>query len=175
MTTESLKSPGITDLDAIPVTRDTAGEGGNYRLNEIDGYLTCSGSMAAGSTYALVRIRSNVKVKSLKWETPGLGAGKFNVGLNYSDSTVDGTKPALQGTVLDADFFATDVDGASAVNQTEIVNESGTYTLEKRVQPIWQAAGLSVDPGGWFDVVFTVHTTDITTGGKIGCRLAYAE
>jgi hypothetical protein len=175
MTTEALKSAAITNLDAIPYVRNTAGEGGNYRLDEIDAYITTSGSMAALSTYKMVRIRSNVKVKSLLWESAALGAGKFNIGLYYSDATNDGTPPAKQGTALDDDFFATDLDCASAVNQVQIVNESGTYTLAKRQQPIWQAAGLTVDPGGYFDVVAVVHTTDITTGGLIGCRLQYAE
>lgn len=176
MTTEALKSTLITNLDASPVTIGTRGARAPGKLNEIGDYVTVSAAMAAGSTYKLVRIPSNCKVKSLIFESQAQGAGKFNVGLYYSDSTNDGTKQSLAGTALDDDFFATDIDCASAVTPTEIVNESTTYSLDKRNQPIWQAAGLSADPGGFFDIVATVHTTDVTTGtGKLGVSCRFVE
>ena len=80
--------------------------------------------------------------------------------------------PTWEGWV----FLATVIDCASAVVPTEVVNESGTYTLDKRKQPLWQAVGLSADPGGYFDIVATVKTTAVTTGtGKFGVRVAYAN
>jgi hypothetical protein len=59
------------------------------------------------------------------------------------------------------DFFATAIDCASAVAPTDVTNESGTYTIDKRNQPIWQAVGLTTDPGGYFDIVATVVTTTL--------------
>lgn len=180
MTTEALKAAALTALDAATtpyiVAPPTAGEGAKARLNHVDGYQTVSASMAAGSTYALARIPSTALVKRVTFASEAQGAGKFNVGLSYSTSTHDGTKAANQGAVIDADFFATDIDCASAVAEKDITNESGTYSPDKRGQPIWKAAGLTSDPGGMFDIVATVHTTDVTTGtGKLYLAAEYVE
>ena len=65
---------------------------------------------------------------------------------------------------------------ASLVTPTEVVNESTQYSMNERVLPLWQAAGLSADPGGLFDVVATVVTTDVTTGtGKLGVRVGFVN
>jgi hypothetical protein len=59
---------------------------------------------------------------------------------------------------------------------TDIINESGTYTLDKRIQPLWQALGLTADPGGNIDIVATVVTTAVTTGtGKFGISVLYTD
>lgn len=169
MTTEALKSTPVTNLDTDPPVANTAGEGAPGRLLEVSGYVTVSASMAAGSTYQLCRIPSNCKVKSVIFESGAQGAGKFNLGLYYSTGPYNSTL-----TAVSAAFFASDIDCASAVGATEVVNESGTYTVDKRNMPIWQAAGLTSDPGGFFDVVATVHTTDVTTGtGKLAASVRY--
>lgn len=176
MTTEALKSTSITNLDTTPPLASTTGEGAAGVLRSLNAYMTPSASMAALSTYQFVRIPTNAKVKHIYLESAAQGAGKVNVGLYYSTSTKDGTPVDKQGTVVASAsaLYATDVDLASAVAMTDITNESGSYTVDKRNQPAWQAAGLTSDPGGYFDVVATVHTTDITTGtGKIGIEVQF--
>lgn len=174
MTTEALKSTAITNLDTVPALANTSGEGGLGRLCEIDGYVTVSASMAALSTYQLVRVPTNAKIKTILFESEAQGAGKFNLGVYYSTAKNDGTPVDKQGTAVSSALFITDVDCASAVAIINDTNESGTYTLDKRTQPLWKAAGLSADPGGYFDIVATVHTTDVTTGtGKLGVTVFY--
>lgn len=170
MTTEALKSTAITNLDASPVVANTAGEGAPGRLHSVSGYVTVSASMAALSTYRLVRVPSNCKVKQVLFESEAQGAGKFQVGVYPSDSTTDGTNAAAPNTATNVNLFAQDIDCASAVLQSDkTFTASAGYTLDKRNQPLWQAAGLTADPGGFFDIVATVHTTDVTTGtGKLG-------
>jgi hypothetical protein len=92
------------------------------------------------------------------------------LGVYYSDSTIDGTAPANQGAVIDAKFFSDDIDCTAAVLPGEkVFFTGGSNTPDKRNQPLWQAAGLTSDPGGFFDIVATVHTTAVTTGtGKLG-------
>jgi hypothetical protein len=46
----------------------------------------------------------------------------------------------------------------------------GARPLAKRQQPIWQAAGLTVDPGGFFDVVATATAT-VNTGARMGVEV----
>ena len=177
MTTEALKSTSITNLDATPVTRNTTGEGGPGFLRSVSGHVTISASMAAGSTYRLVRLPSNAKVKQVLFESEAQGAGKFNLSAYYSDSTVDGTQPAKQGVIVPTtgdQFWASDIDCASAVALQDKTNESGNYTLALRNKALWDALGLTSDPGGFIDVVAVVHTTDVTTGtGKLGVTVNY--
>lgn len=178
MTTEALKSTSITNADATPVLANTAGKGAPSRVKAVGDYVTVSASMAAGSTYRLVRIPSACVVKQVLFESEAQGAGKFQIGVYYSDSTNDGTPQSVTpSTAINVNLFANDIDCASAVLQTDKTYTAGaSYTLDKRNQPLWQAAGLSTDPGGYFDVVATVHTTDVTTGtGKLGVLVKFCE
>lgn len=178
MTTETKKSAAITNQDASPRVQDTGGKGASFGPSVVDGYVTPSGSMAAGSTYLILRLKSTAVVKILVLESEAQGAGKFNVGVYYADSINDisAGNQANLGVAISAAFFASDVDCASAVVPTDITNESGTNTIDKRFMPLWQALGLSSDPGGKFDIVATVHTTDITTGGgKLLLRATFVD
>lgn len=179
MTTEALKSTPITNLDSVPVVANTTGEGAPGNLRSVSGYVTVSASMAAGSTYRLVRLPSTAKVKQVLFESEAQGAGKFNLSVYYSDATLDGTQPVNQGLIVPTtgdQFFASDIDCASAVALGDKTNESGNYTLALRNKPLWSALGLTSDPGGFLDVVAVVHTTDVTTGtGKLGVTVNYVE
>lgn len=183
MGTSHLKSPAITNLDATPVVPQSTGEGSPGYLREVSGFVTAVAADAAGSTYQLVRVPTNAKVKALNLWNEAQGAGKVQIGLYYSDSTVDGTPPANQGLVVPTngvDFFASDVDLTSDVNGVDELFQnkatSGRNNLSLINTPLWSAVGLTSDPGGYFDIVATVHTTAITTGtGRIGVTAKYVE
>lgn len=172
MTTEALKSTAITNLDASPIVANTAGHGAPADLKQQDGFVTVSASMAAGSTYRLVRLSTKAILKHLFFESDAQGAGKFNLSAYYSDSTTDGTAVANQGLIVPTtgdQFWASDIDCASAVASADKINESGNNTLALRQKQLWDALGLTSDPGGFIDIVAVVHTTDVTTGtGKLG-------
>lgn len=177
MTTEALKSTPITNLDASPIVTNTAGIGAPGSLKVDSAFVTVSASMAAGSTYRLVRVPSNAIIKKIDFESEAQGAGKFNLSVYYSDSTKDGTSPANTGVIVATtgdQFFASDIDCASAVVATDKTNESGNYTLNLRNKHLWDALALTSDPGGFLDIVAVVHTTDVTTGtGRLGITVYY--
>jgi hypothetical protein len=177
MAVDHVKSTFITNLDASPAVPNTAGEGGPGSLKSVEGSAVAIASSSVDATYQLVRIPSNCKVKSVLFESAAQTAGKFDLGLYYATDGEGGKATALLAAdAIDQDFFATAIDCASAVVITEEVNESGTYTIDKRTQPIWQAVGLTTDPGGYFDVVATVVTTAVTTGtGRLGVRVTYTD
>ena len=164
--TSHLKSTSITNLDATPYVQNTSGEGAQGFLRVVNDYATPLAADATGSTYQILRVRSNVKLKHLYFESQAQGAGAIEVGLSYSDSTIDGTAPANQGAVINASLFATEFSIASAVTQEDLLTMAGTaaWTSTLANEPLWQAAGLSSDPGGCFDIVCTVNTSAITTG-----------
>lgn len=174
MVTINATSQSIQNSDASPRVANTAGVGAAARLGVADDYVTVPAAAAAGSIFRLVRVKSNVYVKSLMFNSEAQGAGKVQLGLYYADSAEDiapGNSANL-GAVINASLFSGDIDCTSAVADTE----KNGLTLDKRQQPLWQAAGLSSDPGGKFDICATVHTTDMTTGtGKLGVRASFAE
>jgi hypothetical protein len=145
-------------------------------LQSIEGYATAVASSSADATYQLVRLPSNARVKGMWFESEAQTAGKFDIGGYYA---TDGSKASaatslLAADALDQDFFATVIDCASAVARVEILNESGTNTLDKRGQPLWQQLGLTSDPKCNIDIVATVKTTAVTTGtGKFGVQVLY--
>lgn len=183
MGTSALKSASITNLDAIPAVPNTTGEGSPGYLREVAGFVTPVAADAAGSTYRFLRIPTNAKVKHLFLHSQAQGAGAIQVGVYYSDSTIDGTAVANQGLVVPTtgvDFFASDVSLASAVPSTDIVMQN--LATASRNNPgllntqLWAALGLTADPGGYFDIVGTVHTTAITTGtGLLGLSCLYVD
>lgn len=175
MAVSALKSAPITNLDATPVVPQTTGEGAPGYCRAALGFVTAVAADSVLSTYQLVRVPSNAKVQSLLFTSEAQGAGAVQLGLYYSTSKVDGSPAALLGTVIDAKFFADQFSLAAAVGPVEkVFATGGSNTLDKRNQPLWQAAGLAADPGGYFDIVATVNTTAITTGtGKLGATAIF--
>ena len=173
MAVDHVKSTVITNLDATPVVVPTGGRGGPEPLFHVSGYATAVASSSADSTYQLVRLPWNASVKMIVFESDAQGAGKFDLGVYYAS---DHGTSLLAAAAVDQDFFATVIDCASAVARTDVTNESGTYTNAKRQQPLWQAVGLTADPGGFADIVATVKTTAVTTGtGVFGISVFYVN
>lgn len=177
MAVDHVKSSYITNLDSKPSVANTAGEGSAGRLHSVEGSAVAVASSSADATYQLVRIPSNCKVKRIIWDGAAQTAGKFDLGLYYA---TDGENKAptalLAAAAINQAFFAAVIDNASAVVARDVTNDGGTYTIDLRTQPIWQAVGLASDPGGCFDVVATVKTTAVTTGtGRFGISLIYAD
>ena len=177
MAVDHVKSTPVTNLDAVPATQNTAGEGGPGYLQAATGSAVAVASSSVGATYQLVRLPSNAKVSSLMFESEAQTAGKFDVGVFYATDGRSGPSKAtsiLVADAINATFFASAIDCASAVAPTEIINESLTNTLVKRVQPLWQALGLTSDPMCMFDIVASVITTAVTTGtGRFGVKATY--
>lgn len=181
MGTSTLKSAAITNLDATPVVPVTAGEGGTGTLKTVEAFVTTVASDAAGSTYRLVRVSSRAIVKDCIFRAEAQGAGKVQLSIYYSDSTVDGTAPANQGLVVPttgAAFISDDIDCASAVTPVDKLGggTSPGWNMSMHNKQLWDALGLTSDPGGYFDVVAVVHTTPVTTGAaRIGISLGYVN
>jgi len=99
----------------------------------------------------LAPIPSNASITALQVAADGLGGScTFNVGLYQTT-----------GTVVDEDLYASSVaDGTTAVAdlRTEAANIN---TIGNQV---WQDAGASTDPGGYYYVAVTFNAT----GGTLG-------
>jgi hypothetical protein len=175
--TSHIKSAAITNLDAIPSVQNTSGRGGMAIFREVDGFASTVSGDLAGSTYQLCRVPTNAVIKHVIFEAAAMTAGKLSLSVYYSDATQDGTPANVQGLVVPttgAGFFAVDIDCSSAVGPTNETNQSGNYPIADRQMELWQALGLSANPGGYFDIVAVCHTTGVTTGAAIYLRVGYA-
>lgn len=161
MATENLKSTPITNLDATPPVRTTSGQGANGLLHQIDGTLTATTAMEAGSTYALVRVPSNIIVKEI-WACLDTAVTTFTVDIGVYYGTGQDVPADLRGDVLDADLFASAVALAAIVVPTQYTHEAAAaaFVVADLFRPLWHLAGLSSDPGCSFDIVMTATATN---------------
>jgi hypothetical protein len=123
-------------------------------------------ALSITSIIRLVQVPSNAVVVRVDAQFGAQGAGKFDLGLYRTND--DG------GAVVDADFFSSAIDAASAVALADVQTESTVNTIAKQNQPLWQAAGMTTDPKKDIDVALTVVTTDVTTGTTaVGVKVWY--
>lgn len=125
MASENLKSAPITNLDATPVVVATSGEGAPGAMRVATDSVLPTTNVSEYSTYRLCRFPTNAKVKHVWLFTNGIdqttGSATLDINVAFSDSTVDGTPPALQGTIPSGNHDGTSI---AWVNTTGY----GTYT-----------------------------------------------
>lgn len=164
MATEAIKSTPITNFDATPAVRPKGpGLPGNAgRMLCVDAVATFATAMDAASTYRMVRIPSNAIVKRvIACIETAVTTFTVDIGVYYDSSVARDAD--LRSDVIDADLFASAVALAAVVVPTEYTMESTVYSCTKIMQPLWQAAGLSADPGGLLDIVATATATSSGT------------
>jgi hypothetical protein len=188
MAGHNLKSPSITNLDAVPVVANTIGEGAPGFLSIITDQVSPVSADDTTSTYKLVRFPTNAKVKALWIYSTIAGAGSADIDVAFSDSLTDGTSSAFNALANPVVQLAGPVDnklfGAAqslvlAGVQTEFTFK-GTFTPPMMNIPMWSnlvtlgATQFTADPGGFFDIYVKI-TTAITTGGFLAAKLEYQE
>ena len=176
MAVDHVKSTSITNLDASPSVPNTAGEGAGAALKNVLGTAIVLASGSTDSTYQLCRVPSNAKIKNMFFESAAQAAGTMDIGVYYATDG-QGGKPLtlLAANAIDQDFFASAYAVTSLSQPTSIINESGTNTGDKRNQPLWQALGLTTDPGGSFDICATIVTAVTTGTGRITLSIDYTD
>lgn len=172
MAVETLKGVEITNRDASPRVLNDPGRGVGARERCVFGHLaSVPASTSTTSTIRLISVPSNCMVTAVLLSSEAQTAGAFDVGVYRT--------PADGGAVVDQDFFATAVSCAAAVINVDVLNEaqvSGSYTIVKQSQPLWQAVGMSADPKAMLDIVLTCATTAVTTGlGAIALRARFIQ
>jgi hypothetical protein len=182
MTTENLKSSAITNLDALPPVRATAGLGGKAELLSVYGSITPTTGVLTGSTYRFVRVPSNCSIKHVLIDYTGtITTFTGDVTLYYSDDTIDevGASAGDTGVVNSLSTTAALFAHALALgSQTagvvvDITSQNVAYTPTMKTEPLWQAAGLTTDPGGFFDITFAETSTESESAAVIGVEVQY--
>jgi hypothetical protein len=153
----------------------------------VDGHVAASAAASTNSTYRLVRIPTNAKVKHVLLKSVAQTAGTVDIDVAFSDSTVDGTNQSLAGGIVqltgpvDNKLFGAATSLAAAVPATGDylpVTFGNTFTTDMVNIPLWQclvnlgATQFTSDPGGFFDIVLKVGT-GFTTGGDVAVEVQY--
>lgn len=163
MAVANTKATAITNADATPPVLTSAHVHAGL-LRESAGTVETLAADDAASVYRLVRVPSNARISSILLASDAItGATAADVGIYQT--------AANGGAVLDADFFATDVDISSAVAFTEVMLEATATDISKCEKALWDLLGLSADPGIFYDIAVTVN--DVTAAGTISMKVKY--
>lgn len=138
-------------------------------LKEVVGLITPATDDSATSIGRLVRVPSRARVSQLLVTAADFttaGVADFGVYRTLEDG----------GAAVDVDYFASAFDFAAStgagVDLATLINESTTNTPAKQEQPLWQALGLSADPGVEYDIAYTI-TTAFNGGQPILMKVRY--
>jgi len=165
MAVANTKSTHITNADATPPVL-TNGFIANGVVHEAVGTVETLAADDAASVYRLVRVPSNARITRMLLASDAItGASASDVGVYQT--------AANGGAVLDADFFATDVDISSAVAFTEVILEATATDISKVEKRLWELfpGTYTSDPMIDFDIAVTVN--DVTAAGTISMKVSY--
>jgi hypothetical protein len=193
MSVGHIKSTPVTNLDATPKVANSSGKGAAGQLNNVSAYV--AGPLAAAgdadSTVQLVRVPWTAIVKRVYFVSATQGnAGKFDLGVYYA---TDGSNALSKSSLLaadavDQDFFVAAMDAGGAASKitvqpgggvgydgvaTAILQTTPAWAINDINKPLWEAAGLTSNPGGNADIVATVTEAPGTGGGEIGVSVDF--
>lgn len=168
MAVVNTKSDVITNRDAIPSVLNNPNNTFGM-LQESSGYVALVSGDSIASVYRMCQVPSNARLSSLKLSCTAVTTCAADIGA-YRATAVDGTA----GAVVDVDYFASAQSLASALTNSEVLNESTTNTPAKQNQPLWQALGESVDPGGFYDICVTL-TAAAGSAGSMTLKATFVD
>lgn len=158
MAVEAIKSTVITNADANPAVLNVA-QIADGRARYKHGSATVAAAADIGSTYRLIRVKSNDLVSSLLLDCTAIATSPAaDIGI-YKTA-------ANGGAVVDADLFASAQSLAAALAATNVTRESGVITVANMGKPIWELLALAADPQIEYDIVATL-TAATTAAGTI--------
>ena len=164
MAVVNTKASAITAADAGTAVKKnlTAGV-----LTECAGTLEAVSGDSIASVFRLARVPSNARISRVLLSCDAITTCAGDVGV-YDVAAVN------SGAVIDADFFASAQSLATALANTDVTHESGVFGVEDIEQPLWQALGLSADPGKQYDIAVTL-TAAAGSAGTVSLKVAYVD
>jgi len=157
---------------AALTARDTPGTAqvGGYQVrgssfNAVGKVEVANGDSIA-SIYRLVTVPSNARIVRVSLRITGtITTAAGDIGVYKA--------PAHGGTVVDVDLFATAQALSSALAVwTDVTNESTTMTATLMEKRLWEAVGLTADPGIDYDIAITL-TAAAGAAGQITMMVDY--
>mgnify|MGYP003134666376 FL=1 len=156
----NVNSTEVTNFIADPPVMNSARNFGGTMRIACGTVAAASGDLSAGDTIMLCLLPSNAAVVSIKIFNDDLDSGTthtMNIGL-YTVAE-DGSV-----TIKDVDAYASETTDcrAAVVTGTEVAFEA--RDINKMGQRVWEDAGESSDPGGFFALGFESEAAGDTAG-----------
>lgn len=159
-----VSSTPVANADAKPVVKNSAKVAEGAVLSSVGGVALANGDSIA-SIYRLVRVRSACRMNSLFLVCDAITSGAADIGLYRK--TIDG------GAVVDADFFTPAQSIATASQGIQVAHgnvlKAGFIGLR-----LWEALGLTSDPGIEYDVCLTL-TAATTAAGNAALKADFVQ
>lgn len=166
MAVVDVKSTAITRQEATPKQKVPAYLAAGV-LREFVGTVEAANGDSIGSTYRMVSVHSSWRVSDIELFCDAITSGAADIGLY---DTLDNG-----GAVVDADFFASAQSIASAITTgTRVQHESGVVNIDDIEKRLWEALGLTADPGKFYDICLTL-TAATTAAGTISLKARCVE
>ena len=142
----------VANFEATPQVANSAAELAGVLRTAHGSVELAAGDSTDNDIVMLAPIPSNAAVPTLFVGADALGGScTFNAGIYKTD-----------GTVKDEDAFATSVASSSATAMADLRFEAAD--LNTGSQKLWELAGDSTDPGGYFYIAITFNATGGTAG-----------
>lgn len=175
MAVVNTKSTVITNRDSVPsvindtrITRSTK--------KSAVGSVAVGAADSINSYYPLVEVPTNCSVRSVFATcVAGMTLLAGNIGVFKNTANSGGVTTGVAAYTGSNTFFASAQTLAAALNRSDVTNAAGTYPTDKREQPLWQAIGLSADPGGTFDIGVQVTAANTGAAGRVGLEVEYVD
>lgn len=164
MAVVTVSSTPVANADAKPVVKNSAKVAEGELLSSVGNVAVANGD-SIGSVYRFVRVRSSCRMDSLSLVCDAVTSAAGDIGLYR--------KAADGGAVVDADFFTAAQTIATASQGIQVAHgnamKAGNLSLR-----LWEALGLTQDPGIDYDIALTL-TAAATAAGNVGLKATYVQ
>lgn len=168
MAVVNTKGSAVTAADTSPPSNgqfvNAKVHGG--RIKESIGTVEAVSGDSIGSTYRLVRVSSSDRISRVLLSCDAITTAAADIGIY--ETAVNG------GAAVDADFFASAQVLTSALVNSDVTHESGVFDIAAIEKPLWQALGLTKDPGKLYDVVATL-TAAAGAAGTVAIKVQFVD
>lgn len=166
MAVVNTKSTAVTNADASSQTLNKKLIS-NGRARESIGKVAVANGDSIGSTLRFCRLHSSWRVSSIRVYCDAVTSAAMDVGIYQTNEN--------GGAAVDADRFASAQSIATAIlTGTEILLESAVLAPGDMEKPLWEALGLTADPGRFYDLVGTL-TAAATAAGNVVLRVSHVN
>ena len=165
MAVANTKATNVTNPDSTPSKANPL-HIHSARLYEIVGTVEVAAADDDNSVYRMARVHSSWRISSIEVFNDAITSGSvYDLGL--WDTAENG------GAVVSQELWASDVTMVSArATPTELTYEATATNIDKIEERLWELAGLTSDPGKWYDIAFKATTVG-SGAGTISLRVRY--
>lgn len=172
MAVVNTKATAVTNADASPTQSFSSTKILGGRIKEEIGIVEAVNGDSIGSTYRLGRIHSSWRISQVLLSCDAITTCAADIGVY--DITSAG------GAAIDVDFFASAQSLAAALANSDVTHEADAadagagFGLADKEKTLWQALGLTSDPGKWYDIVATL-TAAAGSAGTVALLTRYLD